>query len=593
MNRKSLVLTLSSLCGGVGLGLLISFLLFPPNQTNEDTSASQTPKFNYSANTEDTEELASTPPDLVDILELTSATERRHALYQLLENNSDQQIVALLERTFSLDKNQKLLSVQRVLFTELVRINPEQSLEFIWKTNRARWETLLDIVATSWSTIAPNDALQAFSLLDEPWKSKAIRTVFESQNSLSEAELKEISQSLNITEDFDSWMFEVHLQEVEDDPLVAFNFVVESELSDSRRRRVFTEITRRWIEQEGRDNISSMLNLVHANFADSWSVWDPIVREIAGTNPELVWKQLSSLSAEVQELFNNVVFRRWVERDPLMGLQAVTSDEYVDSMKSEVRYLLMAWVQAVPDQVLEHIDFVPEDLRTSVVNDAVRYLSETLPSNEVIEYLAQVRLRGISTLVATDLFVNRWSRVDPAAAVDWAVQNLAQGSGDGMWMLKMALGNLALVDPSKAMEVALNHPAEIGLEQEVVLSLIRSGELDEGLTLMSQVRKVPRLSHMYSTVSSYLIEYGRIDTAIAMGQNLDESDRQSYFNLVASHWIRFDIESMLENLPKIENAEARVMLAAGLLRLHEWDSSYLTDEELELIASLVPTELIK
>ena len=590
MKHYRLVLTLASLTTGVGIGILVSFLFFPMNQTEIQGPPSVGFQPLASASSDDIKSIANEERVLEDIIEIATATERRRALYRLLANKSGKQITELLRKTLTINNAKNSYSVQRILFAELARIRPMQSLELVWETERIRWGSLLDVVAIQWGSLAPEEALRAFSLLEEPWKGRAVETVFQSQTTLSESELTELSTSLNITETLDSWTFERQLAAVKDEPLVAFKFAVAADISDSRRHRVLTEITHRWMERDDADSISSMLNLVYEEFANSWNIWNPIVAEIAATNPQFVWEQLSSQATEVQELFNGPIFKAWVEQDPTSALQAITSTEFIGSMKSELNNLLWEWGRTVPlDQIQKNILLVPEDHRISFVNSTARYLAQNLPPNDVIEFLEHARLHGISTLVATDVFVSNWSRVDPTAAVQWAVQNLDQGSGDGTWMLERALDSLALLAPAKAMEIALDQPAERSLEQQVVLSVFRSGDIEQGLALLPKIRKVRTSdSSFYSTVAYTLVRYGRLDSAITVGQKLEASERSIYFRNVGDALIQYDIESLLEYLPNLEDTEVQEMIAAGVLRQQEWNSSSLTEEELEMVRALVP-----
>lgn len=589
MKRNRLVLTLASLTTGVGIGILVSFLFFPMNQTEIQGPPSVGFQPLASASSDDIKSIAYEERVLEDIIEIATATERRRALYRLLANKSGEQITELLRKTLTINNAKNSYSVQRILFAELARIRPMQSLELVWETERFRWGSLLDVVAIQWGSLAPEEALRAFSLLEEPWKGRAVETVFQIQTTLSESELTELSTSLNITETLDSWTFERQLAAVKDEPLVAFKFAVAADISDSRRHRVLTEITHRWMERDDADSISSMLNLVYEEFANSWNIWNPIVAEIAATNPQFVWEQLSSQATEVQELFNGPIFKAWVEQDPTTALQAITSTEFIGSMKSELNNLLWEWGRTVPlDQIQKNILLVPEDHRISFVNSTARYLAQNLPPNDVIEFLEHARLHGISTLVATDVFVSNWSRVDPTAAVQWAVQNLDQGSGDGTWMLERALDSLALLAPAKAMEIALDQPAERSLEQQVVLSVFRTGDIEQGLALLPQIRKVGDYSSFYSSVANTLVRYGRLDSAITVGQKLEASERSSYFRSVGDALMWYDIESVLEYLPNLEDTEVQEMIAAGVLMHHEWDSSSLTEEELEVVRALGP-----
>lgn len=565
------------------MGLFISFLLFPLNQSNEDTSASQNTKFNSTANTEDTEELASTPPELIDILELTSATERRHALYQLLENKSDLRIVDLLEHSFSLDKNQKLLAVQRVLFTELVRINPEQSLEFIWKTDRPRWETLLDTVATYWSTVAPNEALLAFSLLDEPWKSRLIFVVFQCQSSLSEAELAQITESLNLVKIFETWNSFVQLEQVIDEPKDAFDLVLKADISNIHKKKMLSQITRRWVERESSISFSSVYSLVYETFADEKSFyWRTILAEIAATNPRFAWEQLSSLSQEVQKLFNDVIFEEWVEHDPAAAIQAISSQEYMDSMKTELSALLVPWIRAVSDRFLEHIDLVPMEYQIFAIDEAVKHLAHQLSPEELIEFIAQFRQRGFNTLEATDSFVRIWSRRDPLQAIDWVVQNLENGTNGGTTMLWLAMPQVALRNPQRAMDIALEHPVESVLEHSVLSALLNEEEIDTVLSLLPQVRNSYMNETIYGSLGATLLELGRIDDALAVAESLEEPQTPRFYHWLVSAWLRIDVDSLLERLPKLATTSTRAQVANHVLDMQE-TVPRLTEKELEFV----------
>ncbi|MXZ43830.1 MAG: hypothetical protein F4Z01_02465 [Gammaproteobacteria bacterium] len=405
-HQKQLALLLIGLTGGIGLGLLFSIVLFSPNQADERWSPNETPRLEGPDNSLGNEDLTSVPRDIADIIELESALDRRVALYRLLAGKGVSEISELLSRSLRLEPTQNLYLVQQLLFVELARLEPRKSVELVWETERVRWETLFDLVASYSSSVNAEEALRVFSKLPEPWKSRSIYVVFQSQQSLTEAELAEIAEALSITNTYNTWITEIEISELIDEPRVAFDLVLTADIPDFQKKRFLTQVTSRWIEREGTGSISSMLSLVYEEFADTKSIyWRTVVAEIVATEPHIAWEQLTSLPVDVQMLFNDVIFEAWVDIDPSAAIQAITSQAYLNSMISEIPTLLEPWIQAVSGEILENIDLVPRDFQISAIRFAINHLAQHVPPEDVIELLERFKQRGFNTLEATDSFV--------------------------------------------------------------------------------------------------------------------------------------------------------------------------------------------
>ena len=589
MNRPRLVVSLACLTAGVGLGFLGSLLLFPSNQNQINTSPQTSGSVPSSESTKSDNSEHPIPHNLTTVFEFESPSERRIALYQLVSNKSAEQITEFINQTFDIENVQSSYSVQRLLFSELARIDPAKSLELVWETARIRWGPLLEVVASQWSFIAPTDALRAFSALEEPWKSRALVVVFQHQDTLDNAELRDLAQSLNITDEFATWTHEEQLAAVIDEPRKAFSLAIETDTSYFHRHHMLKQITRRWVEREGTDDVRSMLSLVYDVFADTRFLWSSVVSEIAALNPELTWKQLSSMPLEIQKLFADDVFDEWFERDPDAAIEAIRTQEYVSAMASEMYSHLLTWIRGVSDRILEYIELVPEDYKMTAIEIAVEHLAENSPPNEIIDLLTQLRLRGFNTQEATSSFVSVWSTKDPLAAVEWASDNLDQGPRDGQWMLRTALEKLAISDPERAMEFALKQPEESRLEDVVILELMQQGELDKGLSFLPQIRETSGYPYIYNGISYHLIVAGRIEDALALADRLEEAEKPQFYSRLVYPWLRFELESLLEFLPKLPTEEIRRTVAIAVLGEQE-RYPYLTANELDYIRSLLPDE---
>ena len=279
------------LTGGIGLGLLFAVVLFAPNQADERWSPNETTRLQDSDNSLGDEDLTSVQRDIADVIELESALDRRDALYRLLAGKSVSEISELLSRSLKLEPTQNLYSVQQLLFVELARLDPRKSVELVWETERVRWETLFDLVASYSSSVNAEEALRVFSTLPEPWKSRRINVVFQSQRSLAEREIRAIAEALDITKSYNTWIIELEINEVIDEPRLAFDLVLTADIPDFQKKRFLSQFTSRWIEREGTGSISSMLSLVYEEFADTNSIyWRTVVAEIAATDPHIVWE---------------------------------------------------------------------------------------------------------------------------------------------------------------------------------------------------------------------------------------------------------------------------------------------------------------
>lgn len=587
--QNRLVLLLASLTGGVGLGALIAFFVFPMKNADLNDSPFQEPQSSPQTSHVQQENLAAGKSNLEEVIDIEKPIDRRRALYQLLSNKSGGQVEALLRQALSLDYSKNLYSVQRILLAELTVIDPEKSLGLVWESARTRSETLLNIVAIHWSSSAPEKALRTFSSLDEPWKSKAIETVFQHQGILSDAEIAEIAESLDITDQLITWKYDTQIEAVIEDPRNAFKLALMADTTSSHRTRMLTHITSRWLEREGTENIPSMLSLVYDVFKDARFLWGSVVSEIAASDPEFVWQQLSSMPIEVQRIFASPVFRQWVDLDPITAIQTVTTKEYLDDTEFDFLSLLIPWVRAVADRFLENFELVPTDWKHLAIRIAVEHVSENSPPGQVIQLLTQLKSMGYDAADATATFVKHWSHEDAFAAFEWALKNFDQESFSGRSTAEFALGRLALLNPERAMELALEQPKDMKLEWGVVMTLLRQGQIDKALSLLPNLRGSSDSAVSYTGINLPLIQAGRIDEVLALGDQLNESERHRFYRSMGYSWARFEPESLLERLPKLPTAEMRKSIVQGALWAQETDP-VLTEEELEFVTSFVPDE---
>ena len=585
--RRPFVLILAGLIIGGGFGLVGSWALLSDwNSNTEHTDALPSTKTPSAGRTETQPIL---PTDLASVFVQDSATERRLALYQLLEGKKSRQIAELIEESFRFENEKHLATILRVLFSALARLNPEQSLELVWETDRVHWNEFFSTIVQEWASLDPKNAMEISSELTEPWKSKAFRIVFQTLDDFSSDELEELAESYGASAILAELSYSAQLDKVMDDPKLAFELVLQADIPDSRKSEMVSLITERWIARDGTDDLSSMLSLVHEVFTRQRSTRQPsqlrqVVSLLVKTNPRRAWDKLATLPLEAQKMLNDEVFKVWVKQDPSGAIATLNDTDYMSSEGFEPSALYAAWAGEVWDQLPEKINLVPDDYKANVLSIAVRNLSTKLAPVDLLTQLEKIQSNGVSTTRAREQFLLDWGRADPDAALRWANENLEEG--EGQFLIPNFVRELAIVDVNKAMEFALQQPVGSRLDQIVVNSLFLQGKLSEALELLPKVRDRASSTNLYASAGELLIETGRIRESIELAEELSDEFRPEYFMSLASRWAYKGFDTFLPVLAELPGEELQSRIAEYILRVDERYRT-LTDDETDVVRSFV------
>lgn len=584
--QRSLFLTLGGLVVGIGLGLLVSLVFFSPTDSQSETTLSVETRLPSPKSDFDNENLSSVPIDLVAILELDTASARRLALYEQIENKTGLQIAELLSRSLPLDSSEQFFFVQSLLFSELVHVDPESALELVWETAPAKRADFLDIVMEEWASIEPQRAMASASVLTEPWKSFAFRTILQTRQDDSPEKLIDLAESFGASAVLSDISISTQLEEVIDEPKTAYGLVLNSNLPAFRKNQMIALITDQWIEREGTNNFGTMFGEVYDLFTEEQYQWRMVVSKISKPDPKEAWEQLLTLPLNVQKMLNEPVFEVWVEQDPFDAINALTETGYMTSEEWELPVLYWKWARAVSDHLLENISLIPVDHRPNALRQVIRLKAEHLPPEEVLEFINQFSALGISTKDATDELLRIWSRADPSAAIEWIEENFEEGSWERNWKMRDVLIQLARQDVTKAMEIALQQPVESGAEYTVIGVLLQQNKLDQGLSLLPSVREGARAS-VYSYTAGYLIAAGRLPEAINLAEEFTEEEKFSFYEgLVTNMSFLVDGDDRIAIVREIDDKKLRSRLSASILRTDGFRMT-LTDSERELLSSFV------
>ena len=580
VTQRRLFLTLGGLVVGICLGLLVSVVFFSPDRSTTDTTPKAVVSPPSQSDDVNNEKFTPVPTNLASVLELDTASARRLGLYEVLEHKSGEQIAELLRHSFTLSNTKHLTSIQNLLFAALARFDPELSLEIVWRAERIKWEEFLTTVFREWASTDLQRSIQIGSELEEPWKSKAFRTIFQIRQDLSDSKRADLAASFGATRIVNELALETQIDEAIDDPQAAFKLILQSDIPDVRKSQMAARITERWIETEDINNVGSMLTLVYELFSVEQYQWRVVVSTLTATNPKLVWEQLSTLSLDAQKMLNDEVFKVWVKQDPTEAINALNESESMFSEIWKLPLLYGMWASAVWQQLPEKIDLVPVDHRSSMLTTAVRHLAPQIAPLELLEQLRQLQNVGVNTKSTIESYFMMLSDQDPVTALQWAGEYLDEGS----FVFSTILRELAVVDLTRAMEFALQQPESTGMEQSVVQTMFTQGWLEKGLELLPKVRSGTSVMNLYVSAGALLIENGRISEAIELAIKLPEEEQSEYFENLSG--IRSYTNSFLfvQILPQLPSEEIRALVAERMLRTNNFIGT-LTDDEIEIVRS--------
>ncbi|MXZ43824.1 MAG: hypothetical protein F4Z01_02435 [Gammaproteobacteria bacterium] len=582
MTQRHLVLAIGVLIAGVGLGLLFSFLFFPPNQGNGVPSPHEDLAILSSTSAADSQGSDATESNLVDILGLDKATERRIALYRLIENKTIEQIAELIRFSFTLNTSKHLSSIQGLLYTALARLDPHVSVDLVWESDRAEWDKYFKKVFEEYASDDPRRTMQLGSELNEPWRTKAFRTTLQTVREVSDKSSVELAKSFGVSDILGELTLLAELEYVIDEPRTAFEMVVEASIPEHKKSELVTLIADRWVEREGTEDAVSMFGLVYEVFSHHWHQGSLVASVIAAKEPAHCWEQLLTMSKAEQKLLNDGIFEAWLAVDAESALHALSQDEYMYADRWEVLHLYVDWASREWGQLPEKIELIPVEQQARVLDQAAQRVASRKEPSEVLALLADLRSQGVNTQEISDSFVSAWGRVDPVAAVEWVMENLDKERYPTYTFLE----ELALVDVQRALEYASFLPDDTFPEQRVVGYLFNHGRLETGLAVLSSVRDRTDLTYLYARAGELMIDSGQTSAAISLVEKLPAERESAYFTRLASRWRSKGLHEFIPVLSRLPSEKIRSRVSKHMLSINEAEGT-LTAEEIEIVRSFV------
>lgn len=507
---------------------------------------------------------------------------------ETIQTFSTEELVSALRRSASLPYTRGLFPIQEILCEYLVEKSPSEALRSAWLFKEHRKLALLRTVFSFWAVQNLEESIVVATGLGHPYKGIALETI------LAELDAKdEIPSALKssvydeIVKLHSEKMYELEIYEsISRDPSTAFNLLLTDDVEDSEQTILLSQAFHEMFQLEGFDAIRK-LNL----FKYDKDIFNELLLQVVEQDRVGTINFLQNLSFSDQILFMYPLMENWLELDVETALQTVTSLSNPTYRASAYRTLVNLLGHTRPLEVMARLEEIPREYRSSAVFNAINTLGATNP-DRVLSLLPSLKsIPGAFNNENERAFVCSWASQSPDKALKWVQENVEPESYQRNRLMNRVLGEFALVDYQKAMDVATKEDpnpsrSELGLASSVIDALVRDGQVDAAIELFDQVPENTR-PPIYADVAEKLVIQDRLDDVVSMSESFSATDKVYYFSSIARGLSRTNPSGVITMVTKLPNDRLRADVVNRILS-DEWGTErYYTEEQLVTLRSLV------
>ena len=547
-----------------------------------------------------TNELNTKQNGLADLNSSSSEFSREVALYEKLSDADLDDLTQLLNESNSITSDIRRRNARVIIFRRMAEIDPRRALDHIDSFQRVEQEAFVDGIFKEWSHSDLRAAVRHAKTLKRHRKLIALAAILRTRDELPEVERRTIGlelgteQQVNAILNVEMTSERIHEHGSEE----AWNHVTRDSVSDALQLETLMQIAEAGIAEEGLGFIS--------RFVESYSDWeDPAivlrvlhdaVFQSIYADPLSAFRDSMNIPGGAGDLVRETALKTWATTEPVDALQAASTFEPKEVRRSLQRVVLRAWVEADPLGILGQLNLVPREFRAFVRERAVDGFV-AIPAVKAVQLLKDPANRLLSENYV-NRFVQLWLYKDGEAALNWVLTEPAIEE-----MRHSVLGNvlvrLAMRDPERALDIAIQHPKvekqewESDLEITVIKSVLQV-DIEKALNLISRVSDENRYES-YWHIGRALVERREFDSALNLAEFVPDSKRTEFEYEMVLIWASYDWKELFNHLNElpahIQSRAARIVISHNQRKhlLSEQDRLYtrslLNEEDLEFISN--------
>ena len=577
----------------IGIGTSVTVFFFSADAAKVANSSDEFPESNQLVDSEGDKF------DLLSLIEYQSDFSRDRVLFMHLSQADIEQSVRLFKRSQELNFSSMSMksNIQSAIVRRLTEIDPVLALNLVEAIPFSQRYLLVSQIFREWAILDLVSAIKHTSELEGWTKRVAAKSLMYARDDLSEGRRMQISSLLGFELLGVTLLSTERVEDYMETPEKAWQLIVNDDINDELQHKTLMQIAKYWVEKDGLEIFTQLLDF-DASWKDHYWIAEAVIANEISNDPIRAFEYASELPPngdwgfEISHGIRSRAVREWTKVDPIAALNAVF--QIVDTSEYEraqlVSALIESWVKTDARGILSDIELIPSDAHDQVKSQAAVALMDE-DRQEAID-LMKGMTNGMPKLMTAGTLVGKWGATDAYAAYDWVlsdpdIQNMRAK------LLELTLQSIAQSDPSRAMELALQHLQEHSSRGEVlrldtiVVTSVAQKDADLALSLLKQVSESSRLIS-YIEVAKMLVANQGYAKALSVGGDLPEKEQSGYYELIVKQWAQSAPESLFEFIRELPSRELRSQ-AAFSLQLNAWQGA-LTDRQLKQLRRFLTRE---
>ena len=558
----------------------------PPAESDSDIYRQQDPSTDVSISSESRRMRVR---NLEDLQGIQSPYEREMALRIFLASQDELQVSELHTKSQEIFLDTDRIDLQTAVVQRLAQLDPSLALtrvlEFSTQHGTAQ---LVESVFQEWAHSNLDAAVSRARTLDEDLREFALRAIVRERTDLSEETVRAIARDLGNEQIAISAITQRKIQEAIGNPEKAWIELATGLQDDASQRWTIARVAIAWVEKSGMKVLDQVQQSL-TNVETKQSVVRNVLRHVSDTDPSGAFNYALTVKNDPYHSIVQSMASNWARSDPQAALIAASAIERVSIRRVAEEAVVRTWAFGEPKRVLDDVDALPAHLEETAARAALTALARVSP-HEAAQVVAAMEPGPMKSSGAAGV-ASTWSRQDHGAALEW-IMNEPGIQEFRHELINSMIYRLVEVDPELAMTTALAQPIEesedghglfgpkgMGMETNVIMTLAFS-DLEKAVELFPQVREGATKTYAFHILSGSLVSEGEVDQALAMAEQVPDSDRQSCYLALATAWAATDPEGMLNSMDRLPSKEVKSRASMVLVHTNRFKRE-LTDEQVE------------
>lgn len=503
--------------------------------------------------------------------------------------------------------------LQSLLLSRLVALDPSQALEFALQRVEPNRSTMMILVFREWAQIDLNGAIGRAKSLPVRDSQEILYTVFKSSEEFSPDALRTVEREFAIYASPPerppgfrvladngirpaSTQIDSLVRNSIEDPARVWYDIVEHAQPNAIHYQDLTDVAAAWVNESG----VGVLDAIQESLTDYGirkSVIGLTLLELMQTMPEEALGYAASHKIPGRTETIKSMVRMWAEVDPVATLNKVHSmpSSAFRRLLEQValgiwlpKFSLTGYYREDPSSILESLHLIPGELRGVASAHAIEVMVWRRSPLEAAEAL--LRLDEQSKLEAARALVKEWLQRDHQSAIEWARTN-PEIEDIRIEVLETLVWSIARKS-RVAFDIARELPTPshgFGLEGELIAS-IAPRNLETAMDLLPRVREGRTKLKAYLSVGIQLIQHGRTNEALDLGEQLPEKNawQVAFYHRIATVWAQSDLQGLVDSMDEFPLL-VRPSIAAQQLHSNR-STNHLSQQQVQSLRSYLNSD---